>query len=254
MSSEYLLGRMMQNVLVNLNLVDQYRDSLMDIGYKLEDLYEYECDLGLGSGGLGRLAACFLDSMATLEIPAWGYGIRYHYGNYKQHIIEELGKQVEIPNFGYIKRVPWEIQRYDVSYPIQFYGEVSKEIVEVNGLTMEKSKWGKGEIVKAMAYDTPVLGYATFNTNCLRLWSALPAFDVNNFQYHCQTDDEYINLVKSRQRAERITSVLYYKDSRYSKEQQEHIVKQQYFFCAATIKDIVRRFKKTHNKNYELFP
>ncbi len=109
MSAEYLQGRMMQNILVNLNLVDQYRDSLMDLGYKLEELYEYEYDLGLGTGGLGRLAACFLDSMATLELPAWGYGIRYHYGNFKQHIIESLGKQVELPNFGYSKNVPWEI-------------------------------------------------------------------------------------------------------------------------------------------------
>lgn len=92
MSAEYLQGRMMQNILVNLNLKSQYAESLKNLGYQLEELYEYECDLGLGSGGLGRLAACFLDSMATLEIPAWGYGIRYHYGNFKQHIIEELGK------------------------------------------------------------------------------------------------------------------------------------------------------------------
>ncbi len=162
----------MQNILVNLNLVDQYRDSLMDIGYKLEDLYEYECDLGLGSGGLGRLAACFLDSLATLDIPAWGYGIRYHYGNFNQHIIEATGKQIEIPNFGYSKTIPWEIQRYDVVYPVNFYGELKKETVEVNGLKIEKSVWHKAEIVKAMAYDTPVLGYNTFNTNCLRLWSA----------------------------------------------------------------------------------
>lgn len=109
LSSEYLQGRMMQNILVNLNLMNQYTESLKNLGYTLEELYEHECDLGLGWGGLGRLAACFLDSMATLEIPAWGYGIRYHYGNFKQHIIEELGKQVEIPNFGYSNRIPWEI-------------------------------------------------------------------------------------------------------------------------------------------------
>jgi glycogen phosphorylase len=83
MSAEYLQGRMMQNILVNLNLISQYTESLKNLGYQLEELYEYECDLGLGSGGLGRLAACFLDSMATLEIPGWGYGIRYHYGNFK---------------------------------------------------------------------------------------------------------------------------------------------------------------------------
>lgn len=114
----------MQNILVNLNLMNQYADSLKNLGYQLEELYEYECDLGLGSGGLGRLAACFLDSMATLEIPGWGYGIRYHYGNFKQHIIEEFGKQIEVPNFGYSKRIPWEIERYDVTYKIQYYGEV----------------------------------------------------------------------------------------------------------------------------------
>lgn len=105
----------MQNTLVNLNLVDQYKDSLMDLGYKLEEMYEYEVDLGLGNSGLGRLAACFLDSMATMEIPAWGYGIRYHYGNYKQFINKD-GKQVEVPNFGLSKKNPWEIQRYDVTY------------------------------------------------------------------------------------------------------------------------------------------
>lgn len=125
---------------------------------------------------MGRLAACFLDSLATLEIPAWGYGIRYHYGNFKQYITDSTGKQIEVPNFGYSKRIPWEIQRYDVFYPIQFYGEVKKTIVEVNGLKQEKSEWVKSEIVKAMAYDTPVCGYDTFNTNCLRLWSALPSF------------------------------------------------------------------------------
>lgn len=117
---------MMQNILVNLNLAEQYKDSLLDLGYKLEDLYEFECDMGLGNSGLGRLAACFLDSMATLELPAWGYGIRYHYGNFKQHIIESTGKQIEIPNFGLSRSIPWEIQRYDVTYPIRFYGEIQK--------------------------------------------------------------------------------------------------------------------------------
>ena len=90
-----------------------------------------------------------------------------------------------MPNFGYSKRIPWEIQRYDVTYQIQFYGEVTKERVEVNGMQVEKSVWGKGEIVKAMAYDTPVPGYNTFNTNCLRLWSAIPSFELRNKEYHC---------------------------------------------------------------------
>ena len=105
-----------------------------------------------------------------------------------------------------------------------------------------------------MAYDTPVPGYNTFNTNCLRLWSALPSFETKNNKYHCQTDDDYINLVKTRQRAERITSVLFYKDANPSKEMQVDIIKQQYFFCAASIKDMLRRFKKTNLKDFSQFP
>ena len=105
-----------------------------------------------------------------------------------------------------------------------------------------------------MAYDTPVSGYNTFNTNCLRLWSALPSFEAKNKEYHCQTDDDYINLVKTRQRAERITSVLFYKDAMITKEMQIDIIKQQYFFCAASIKDIIRRFKKTHHLEFNLLP
>jgi starch phosphorylase len=115
-------------------------------------------------------------------------------------------------------------------------------------MKIEKTKWVKTEIVKAMAYDTPVLGYNTFNTNCLRLWSALPSYDMSTSINKCNTDDDYITLVKTRQRAERITSILLYKDKNIP-EMQEHIIKQQYFFCAATIKDIIRRFKKNSKQN-----
>jgi len=134
MSQEFMLGRLMQNILINIDLKKEYKDALMDLGYKLEDLYDDERELGLGVGGVGRLAACFLDSMATLELPAWGYGIRYHYGNFKQHILKESGRQVELPNFWLVHKNPWEIQRYDVAYKIQFYGQVEKYKEEVNGL------------------------------------------------------------------------------------------------------------------------
>lgn len=122
------------------------------------------------------------------------------------------------------------------------------------GLTAEKASWVGGELIKAMAYDTPVPGYSTFNTNCLRLWSALPSFEANNTDFHCETDDDYVKLVKARQRAERITSILFYKDMLVSKEMQEDIIKQQYFFCAASIRDIIRRYKKMHEKDFELLP
>jgi len=117
---------------------------------------------------------------------------------------------------------------------------------------MEKCEWINGEYVKAMAYDTPVPGYNTFNTNCLRLWSALPSFD-KNYQSQCKSSDEFVNLVEARQRAERITSVLYPKEERNLEDVQELIIKQQYFFCAATIKDIIRRYKKNNGNNFEIF-
>jgi starch phosphorylase len=124
MSLEFLMGRLMQNALTNIDLEPNYKESLLDIGYKLEELYEEEVDPGLGNGGLGRLAACFLDSLATLEIPAWGYGIRYDYGIFKQKIVD--GYQVEVPDYWLEKGNPWEIPREDVIYPVRFYGNVRK--------------------------------------------------------------------------------------------------------------------------------
>lgn len=117
------MGRMFQNALCNIDLEDKYKEALMEIGYKLENLYEEEVDAGLGNGGLGRLAACFLDSMATLEIPAWGYGIRYDYGIFKQTIKD--CKQIEIPDFWLKHGNPWEIERQDVTYPVRFYGHIN---------------------------------------------------------------------------------------------------------------------------------
>lgn len=171
------MGRMMQNALVNIDMEDKYKSSLFDIGYKLEDLYEEENDAGLGNGGLGRLAACFLDSLATLEIPAWGYGIRYDYGIFKQMIRD--GKQVEIPDYWLKNGNPWEIERPDVNFPIRFYGRVRN--YRDNGV--DRAVWEGGEVVIAVAYDTPVPGYNTYNTNNLRLWRSRPSneFDFDQF-------------------------------------------------------------------------
>jgi starch phosphorylase len=142
-SLEFLMGRMMQNALVNIDMEDKYKESLMDIGYKLEDLYEQETDAALGNGGLGRLAACFLDSLATLEIPAWGYGIRYDYGIFKQLIVD--GKQVEIPDYWLKHGNPWEIERPDVVYPVRFFGHTRKYMD--NGI--ERAEWEGGQLVIA---------------------------------------------------------------------------------------------------------
>ena len=241
MSLEYLLGRMMQNALVNLNLESQYRDALRDMGYKLEDLYEEEVDPALGNGGLGRLAACFLDSLATLDYPAWGYGIRYDYGIFRQKIYK--GYQLEVPDYWLSQMNPWEIERSDVSYDIAFYGHVET----YNDHGIERKKWIPGEIVKSVAYDTPIPGYDTFNTINLRLWRSRPSTE---FDFQSFNRGDYFKAIEARQRAEYITSVLYPNDSTDSGK--ELRLKQQYFFCAATIQDVIRRFQKRKREWEEL--
>ncbi len=242
MSLEYLLGRMLQNALVNLDLEERYRASLHDLGYNLEDVYEEEVDPGLGNGGLGRLAACFLDSLTTLELPAWGYGIRYNYGIFKQEIRD--GNQVELPDYWLSRGNPWEIERIDVQVKVHFYGRVEK--YKEGGV--ERCRWIGDETVQAMAYDTPIPGYNTFNTNNLRLWRACPSTE---FDFRSFNSGDYFGAVKSKQKAESISSVLYPNDM--SMEGKELRLKQEYFFCAATISDIVRRFLKKHTHDWKNF-
>lgn len=233
----------MQNALLNMDLEDNYRKALMELGYDLEVLYEEECDAALGNGGLGRLAACFLDSMATLDLPAWGYGIRYNYGIFRQQIRD--GFQIEVPDYWLTAGNPWEIERVDVTYPIRFYGSVSTT-TQADGT--EKATWEGGETVIAMAYDNPVPGFDTYNTINLRLWKATPSseFDLASFN-----SGDYIKAVEARQRAEYISSVLYPSDSTY--DGKELRLKQQYFFVSATIRDVIRRFKKIADYDWANF-
>lgn len=233
LSLEFLLGRAMQNALINLQLEGPYKEALKELGYKLEDLYEEEHDPALGNGGLGRLAACFLDSLATLEYPAWGYGIRYNYGIFQQKISQ--GYQVECPDFWLAHGNPWEIERVDVKYPVRFYGKVTR--IWKDG--KEKCIWDGGEVVIAQAFDNPICGYDTFNTINLRLWKSLPT---NEFDFASFNAADYFKAIEQRQRAEYITSVLYPNDSTMSGK--ELRLKQQYFFICATIQDVLRRFKK----------
>jgi len=243
MSLEFLLGRLMQNSLVNVDLEEQYKTALMDIGYNLEEIYEQEVDPALGNGGLGRLAACFLDSLATLEVPAWGYGIRYDYGIFQQKIVD--GNQVEIPDYWLMSGNPWEIERPDVLYHIRFYGHFNKY---KDGGT-DRANWEGGEVVMAMAYDIPIPGFNTFNTNNLRLWKSKPC---NEFDFKSFNAGDYHGAIAERQKAEYITSVLYPNDS--NEGGKELRLKQQYFFCSATMRDIIRRFKRTHNNDWKMFP
>jgi starch phosphorylase len=241
-SLEFLMGRTFQNALVNLDLDEKFREALMGIGYDLEELYEQENDAALGNGGLGRLAACFLDSLATLEIPAWGYGIRYDYGIFKQLIKD--GYQCEIPDYWLNRGNPWEIERQDVTYQIRFYGVANKY---KDGDT-DRCNWEHTQKVIAMAYDNPIPGFNTYNTNNLRLWRSRTnnTFDFNKFN-----SSDYQGAIAERQDAEYITSVLYPNDE--TDAGKELRLKQQYFFCSASLYDIIRRYKKNHNDNFKLF-
>ena len=237
------MGRSMQNALLNMDLEENYKQAISEIGYTLEDLYEEEGDAALGNGGLGRLAACFLDSMATLELPAWGYGIRYDYGIFKQVIRD--GAQVEVPDYWLTFGNPWEIARQDVIVPVRFYGSTRTE-TDSNGHS--RVIWEGGETVVAMAYDNPIPGYDTWNTINLRLWKALPA---REFDFASFNSGNYHSASEAKERAENISNVLYPSDSTY--QGKELRLKQQYFFVCATLHDVVRRFKKIQGFTWEMF-
>ncbi len=235
LSLEFLIGRMLSNAALNLGIKNELSDGLSTLGNSLEQAVEMESDAALGNGGLGRLAACFLDSMATMNIPATGYGIRYEYGMFKQSI--ENGQQIENPDnwlrYGNI----WEFQRPEATYDIKFYGRVL-QVVEGNATSFH---WVDAEHVVAMAYDMPVPGYDTETVNTLRLWSAKATkeFDLRHFN-----DGNYERAVEERVETETISKVLYPNDA--SASGRELRLKQQYFFVSASIQDILRRFLSTH--------
>ena len=243
LSLEYLIGRSLKNNLLNLGIIDAGEDAIRKIGYDLEEIQELEHDAGLGNGGLGRLAACFLESMATLELPAHGYGIRYEFGIFKQQF--ENGAQVEAPDNWLEEGYPWEIPRWEVVYPVHFFGQV-KEIINKNGKS--KRVWVETEEVVAMAYDVPIAGYGNHTVNNLRLWSAKPS---KSFDFQLFNSGDYIQAVEETQRSGTISKVLYPNDQGFSGK--ELRLKQQYFFVAASLQDILRRFK-THSENFESFP
>ena len=235
LSLEFLIGRMLSNAALNLGINDELKEGLASLGRDLENTVEMETDAALGNGGLGRLAACFLDSMATMDIPATGYGIRYEYGMFKQTI--ENGQQIENPDnwlrYGNI----WEFQRPEVTFNIRFYGNVVKYPKDGD----EAQHWVDAEHVVAMAYDVPVPGYGGETVNSLRLWSAKAAreFDLRHFN-----DGNYEKAVEERNETESISKVLYPNDT--SVLGKELRLKQQYFFVSASIQDILRRFLSTN--------
>src|SRR5690606_1077734 len=236
LSMEFLMGRSLGNALINLGLDEEANQTLYDLGMNLEDLRGQELEAGLGNGGLGRLAACFLDSMATLELPAYGYGIRYDYGMFHQKIRD--GWQQEHPDNWLRLPNPWEISRPEYTVPVRFKGRV---VSRRNAQGVEIHEWVDAETVLAAPYDTPVPGYGCGTVNTLRLWSAKSSDD---FGLHYFNSGDYVEASKDIALAESISKVLYPNDS--SMNGKELRLKQQYFLCAATLHDILRRHKKYH--------
>jgi starch phosphorylase len=247
MSIEFLMGRTMLNSISNLGLEGLYGPTVKKLGFALEELYEEEKDAGLGNGGLGRLAACFLDSMTTLNLPAWGYGIRYQYGMFKQLIV--ANKQVEAPDYWLNYGNPWEICRRDVVCEVKFGGYVASMMGKDKNV---KFRWEGGSVIHAIAYDNPITGYGTHNTNNLRLWSSVPSTEFDLASFNREDDHaDYWGELAQRQKDENICKVLY--PNANNLKGQELRLKQQYFFSSASLHDIVRRFKQS-GKPFKEFP
>ncbi|VDM46816.1 unnamed protein product, partial [Toxocara canis] len=231
LSLEFYMGRTLSNTMMNVGVQAAIDEALYQLGLDIEELQEIEEDAGLGNGGLGRLAACFLDSMATLGIAAYGYGLRYEYGIFKQLIRD--GWQVEEPDDWLRFGNPWEKARPEYMLPVNMYGKVEKD---ANG----KSRWVNTHLVFAMPYDTPVPGFRNNVVNTLRLWSAKAE---NHFRLKFFNDGDYVQAVMDRNISENITRVLYPNDNVFIGK--ELRLKQQYFLVAATLQDIIRRFKSS---------
>jgi starch phosphorylase len=243
LSAEYLMGRVLTSNLINLGMFDDTRRAVKEISIDLDDLTGEEPDMGLGNGGLGRLAACFLDSLATLEIPAMGYGIRYEFGIFDQEI-RNL-QQVELPENWLRYGTPWEIPHPEVIFTVHFYGRVKQTRLPDGTL---KSEWVDTSDVVGIPHDIPIAGYGNNTVNTLRLWSARASkeFDLNYFQH-----GDYLKAVEEKNISENISKVLYPSDEFY--EGRELRLKQQYFFVSCSIKDIIRRYLVNHD-SFDAFP
>ncbi len=242
LSMEFMMGRLLGNAVINLGLYGNVHKAMEELGFDMENLRDVEPDAALGNGGLGRLAACFMDSMATLELPAYGYGIRYDYGIFCQKIYN--GEQFEAPDSWLRYGNPWEIERPEYTYTVQFGGRVN-EYIDENGTLLHD--WLESDDVIAMAYDTPIPGFGNNTVNNLRLWSAKSA-EAFNLAYFNHGD--YMRAVADQIDSEKVSKVLYPRDDFF--EGKELRLKQEYFLVSATLQDILRRFKKIFS-DFSLF-
>ncbi len=231
LSMEYLPGRLLRDSLYNLGILEPTREAVADLGYDLDALFDTEEDPALGNGGLGRLASCFLDSMATLGIAGTGYGIRYDYGIFRQLLVD--GRQVELPDAWLAHGTPWEVRRTDLSYTIRYNGRVEPRTDETGRTHFA---WLDTDDVYAVAHDIPVPGFRNGVVNTLRLWKAVP---VQEFDLDAFNAGRHEQSVVQRGYAENISRILYPND--HTPQGQELRLRQEYFFVSASLQDAVRR-------------
>ncbi|MDM7861174.1 glycogen/starch/alpha-glucan phosphorylase [Alteromonas sp. ASW11-36] len=242
-SAEFLMGRLLSNNMHNLNLFETANDALTELGISLTDVLEEEPDMALGNGGLGRLAACFIDSLATMEMPAIGYGIHYEHGLFRQEI--KNGAQIERPDSWRDYGNPWEICRPESIQEVSLYGYVETKYGD-NGRIQKE--WHPGSIVKGVPWDIPVVGYGGKTVNVLRLWQSQSS---GYFNWDVFNAGGYVDAQVENVQAETISKVLYPNDETEAGKELRLI--QQYFFCACSLKDIIRRYKRAHGDDWSRF-
>ena len=244
LSAEFLMGRALGNNLINAGILDGVKEVFKDMNVDIDLIEDEEPDAGLGNGGLGRLAACFLDSLATLEYPGNGYGIRYEYGMFEQHIIN--GEQVEFPDNWLKHRDPWEVKRSDLAVTVKFGGEI-KYGKTPDG--QDRFYIENAEEITATPYDMPIVGYGCNTVNTLRLWQASSP---NGFDLQLFNDSQYQRAVERQNNAENISRVLYPNDN--GPMGKELRLRQQYFFTSASLQDLVHQFVIQHGTDFSQFP
>lgn len=243
LSMEFLMGRSLSNAMLNLGVDDIVTQALYDLGLEAEELIESEPDAGLGNGGLGRLAACFIDSCATLQLPVTGYGLRYEYGMFSQQIVN--GEQVEKPDHWLRMGNVWEIERPEYMHRIKFGGHTQTHIDEKGN---KRTSWLDTHDVIAMPYDTPVPGYKNGTVNTLRLWKAIATEEFNLQEFNA---GDYAEAVAEKNTAENITMVLYPNDANENGKALR--LQQQYLLASASLQDVIANWVGRHGNNFSKF-
>ncbi len=236
LSMEYLIGKMLENNVYALGIEKIASEALKPLETTVEEILGQDVEAGLGNGGLGRLAACYLDSLATMELPAYGYGIRYEHGIFRQEF--ENGWQRERPDEWLALGYPWELVRPEYTLPVCVYGRVKKNFKAGRGT---EDVWEDWQMFEAVPYDIPIIGYGVNTVNMLRLWKSQPA---EGFRLDVFNQGDYVRAVEEKNWAENVSKVLYPSDYTYAGKELRLI--QEYFLASCSVRDIIRRYKKTH--------